>query len=209
MQSKPNQCILQTLNFSSDYFLNLLKQKQNSNPPIVSQATTITQAQSNQTSQLPPMTTSTGKLDLANVMKLCGIMDDDDFMDTDEMQLQPPPPPPPPTAPPAQCTTSYEIPTSLSTTQPSDSDGRPNALYLDGARPIDENSRWLTIPCVQNSDITNNRVSNDTLFIVHRSSFIIQKSLRFVHRLFHLPYHRLTVEMCRSHHTPMPQPFDR
>lgn len=31
-------------------------------------------------------TTSTGKLDLANVMKLCGIMeDDDDFMDTDDM----------------------------------------------------------------------------------------------------------------------------
>lgn len=91
-------------------------------------------------------------------MKLCGIMDDDDFMDTDEMQLQPPPPPP---APPPQCTTPYDIPTSLSTTQPSDSDGRSNTLYLDGTRPIDENSRWLTIPCVQNSDMTNNRVSND------------------------------------------------
>lgn len=124
----------------------------NSNPPIVSQAATITQAQSNQTSQLPSLTTSTGKLDLANVMKLCGIMDDEDFMDTDEMQLQPPPP---------QCTTSYDIPTSLNAMQqPNDSDGRPNALYLDGTRQIDENSRWLTIPCVQNTDMTNNRVSN-------------------------------------------------
>lgn len=122
----------------------------NSNPPIVSQATTITQAQSNQTSQLPSLTTSTGKLDLANVMKLCGIMDDDDFMDGDEMQLQPPP----------QCTTPYEIPTSLNTTQPSDNDCRPSALYLEGMRSIEENSRWLTIPCVQNSDMTNNRVSN-------------------------------------------------
>lgn len=34
--------------------------------------------------------TSTGKLDLANVMKLCGIMEDDDeFMDTDEVMQQP------------------------------------------------------------------------------------------------------------------------
>lgn len=45
------------------------------NPPsgnIMSVAT----SQSNQTSQLPAsVTTSTGKLDLANVMKLCGIMD--------------------------------------------------------------------------------------------------------------------------------------
>lgn len=131
--------------------LNNLKYKY-SNPPIVSQATTITQAQSNQTSQLPSLTTSTGKLDLANVMKLCGIMDDEDFMDTDEMQLQPPPPPP-------QCTTSYDIPTSLNATQPSDSDGRPNTLYLDGTRSIDDNGRWLTIPCVQNTDMTNNRVS--------------------------------------------------
>ena len=30
----------------------------------------------------------TGKLDLANVMKLCGIMEDDDFMDTDEPQIE-------------------------------------------------------------------------------------------------------------------------
>lgn len=30
----------------------------------------------------------TGKLDLANVMKLCGIMEDDDFMDTDEQQME-------------------------------------------------------------------------------------------------------------------------
>lgn len=46
---------------------------------------TATSPGSNQTT-----TTSTGKLDLANVMKLCGIMEDDDeFMDTDE-QLQAP-----------------------------------------------------------------------------------------------------------------------
>lgn len=32
--------------------------------------------------------TSTGKLDLANVMKLCGIMEDDDFMDTDEPPME-------------------------------------------------------------------------------------------------------------------------
>lgn len=30
----------------------------------------------------------TGKLDLANVMKLCGIMEDDDFMDSDEQQME-------------------------------------------------------------------------------------------------------------------------
>lgn len=30
----------------------------------------------------------TGKLDLANVMKLCGIMEDDDFMDSDEPQME-------------------------------------------------------------------------------------------------------------------------
>lgn len=32
----------------------------------------------------------TGKLDLANVMKLCGIMEDDDFMDSDEQQMEQP-----------------------------------------------------------------------------------------------------------------------
>lgn len=133
----------------------------NSNPPIVSQATTVTPAQSNQTSQLPSMTTSTGKLDLANVMKLCGIMDDDDFMDTDETQLQPPPPPPPPPSqPPPQSTTPFDMSGSLTTTHPSDSDCRPGTLYLEGTRPIEENSRWLTIPYVQNTDMTNNRVSN-------------------------------------------------
>lgn len=100
-----------------------------SNPPIVSQAP----AQSNQTSQLPPLTTSTGKLDLANVMKLCGIMDDDDFMDTDEAQPSAPLPPPP------QSTTPYDMPTSLNTTQPSDI--------------------MVTIPYVQNSDMSHNRVS--------------------------------------------------
>lgn len=43
------------------------------NPPSLMPVTT---SQSNQTSQLPAsVTTSTGKLDLANVMKLCGIMD--------------------------------------------------------------------------------------------------------------------------------------
>lgn len=36
------------------------------------------------------MATSTGKLDLANVMKLCGITDDEDFMDTDDMQSSAP-----------------------------------------------------------------------------------------------------------------------
>lgn len=44
------------------------------NPPIVNHLP-VTSTQSNQTSQLPAVTTSTGKLDLANVMKLCGIMD--------------------------------------------------------------------------------------------------------------------------------------
>lgn len=83
--------------------------------------------QSSQTSQLPSLTTSTGKLDLANVMKLCGIMDDDDFMDTDE--TQPPPP----------CSTPYDMPTSLSSTTPSDI--------------------MVTIPYVQNSDMSHNRVS--------------------------------------------------
>lgn len=107
-----------------------------SNPPIVTQASLPTTAttQSNQTSQLPSLTTSTGKLDLANVMKLCGIMDDEDFMDTDE--TQPPPPPPP------QSTTPYDMATSLnSTTAPSDI--------------------MVTIPYVQNSDMSQNRVSNE------------------------------------------------
>lgn len=100
-----------------------------SNPPIVSQAPVTTQ--SSQTSQLPSLTTSTGKLDLANVMKLCGIMDDDDFMDADET----PQPPPPPSS-----STPYEMPTSLSTnTTPSDI--------------------MVTIPYVQNSDMSHNRVS--------------------------------------------------
>lgn len=94
-----------------------------SNPPIMNQTPTT---QSNQTSQLPSLTTSTGKLDLANVMKLCGIMDDDDFMDTDETQ-------------PSPCTTPYDMPTSLSTTTPSDI--------------------MVTIPYVQNSDMSSNRVS--------------------------------------------------
>lgn len=35
----------------------------------------------------------TGKLDLANVMKLCGIMEDDDFMDSDEPMLEQQPEP--------------------------------------------------------------------------------------------------------------------
>lgn len=148
---------------------------QKSSPPIVNQSTTVTQAQTNQTSQLPPMTTSTGKLDLANVMKLCGIMDDEDFMDTDETQLQAPPPPPPaqqqpppPTPQPSpQCTTPFDIPTSLNATmQPSDIDCRQGALYLDGTRAMEENSRWLTIPYVQNTDMTNNRVSIEHLFWV-------------------------------------------
>lgn len=39
-------------------------------------------------------TTSSGKLDLANVMKLCGIMEDDEFMDADEPLLQVAPQPP-------------------------------------------------------------------------------------------------------------------
>lgn len=103
-----------------------------SNSSIVSQATATTQ--SNQTSQLPPLTTSTGKLDLANVMKLCGIMDDDDFMDTDEAQPSASLPPLPP-----QSTTPYDMPTSLNTTQPSDI--------------------MVTIPYVQNSDMSHNRVS--------------------------------------------------
>lgn len=95
-------------------------------------------AQSNQTSQLPPLTTSTGKLDLANVMKLCGIMDDEDFMDTDETQPPSIPPlaPPPPTP---QNLTQYDMPTSLNTTQPSDI--------------------MVTIPYAQNSDMAHNRVS--------------------------------------------------
>lgn len=102
-----------------------------SNPPIVSQAPVTTQ--SSQTSQLPSLTTSTGKLDLANVMKLCGIMDDDDFMDTDETP-QPPPPPPP------SSSTPYDMPTSLSTST------TPNDIMV-------------TIPYVQNSDMSHNRVS--------------------------------------------------
>lgn len=100
-----------------------------------------------QTSQLPPQTNNgRQKLDLANVMKLCGIMDDDDFMDTDETP---------------QCSTSYDTPSSLNATQQNDSDCRSNALYLEGTRPIEDNNRWLTIPYVQNTtDLTNNRVSN-------------------------------------------------
>lgn len=95
----------------------------------MSQVPTISTTQSNQTSQLPPLTTSTGKLDLANVMKLCGIMDDEDFMDTDEPQ-------------PPQNTTQYDMPTSLcsTTTTPSDI--------------------MVTIPYVQNSELSQNRVSD-------------------------------------------------
>lgn len=116
------------------------------------------------------MTTSTGKLDLANVMKLCGIMDDDDFMDTDETLLQQPPPP-------SQCSTPYDTPTSLNTTQQSDNDCRSNALYLEGARSIEENSRWLTIPYVQNAnDLTNNRVSNSPFSILYISTQHSEKS---------------------------------
>lgn len=103
-----------------------------SNPPIVSQAP-ITTSQSNQTSQLPSLTTSTGKLDLANVMKLCGIMDDEDFMDTDETQ-------------PPQSTTPYDMPTSLSTTTTATTAAPPNDIMV-------------TIPYVQNSDMSQNRVS--------------------------------------------------
>lgn len=100
----------------------------------MSQAPVTTQ--SNQTSQLPPLTTSTGKLDLANVMKLCGIMDDEDFMDTDETQ------------PPPQSTTPYDMPTSINTTQPSDI--------------------MVTIPYVQNSDMSHNRVSKGYQSIISR-----------------------------------------
>lgn len=90
--------------------------------------TPVTTQSSQTSSQLPSFTTSTGKLDLANVMKLCGIMDDEDFMDTDETQ-------PPPS------TTPYDMPSSLNpTTTPSDI--------------------MVTIPCVQNSDMSHNRVSN-------------------------------------------------
>lgn len=52
---------------------------------VSASTTTTTSASSNLSA-----TTSTGKLDLANVMKLCGIMDDDDFMDTDDMMAPPP-----------------------------------------------------------------------------------------------------------------------
>lgn len=78
-----------------------------SNPPIVSQAPIAT-SQSN-SHQLPSLTTSTGKLDLANVMKLCGIMDDEDFMDTDETQ-------------PPQSTTPYDMSANLNTTTAPPSD---------------------------------------------------------------------------------------
>lgn len=46
------------------------------------------QQQAEQASLMSPRNSQapTGKLDLANVMKLCGIMEDDDFMDTDEPQ---------------------------------------------------------------------------------------------------------------------------
>lgn len=147
-----------------------------SNPPIVSHASaTTTITQSNQTShQLPPLTTSTGKLDLANVMKLCGIMDDEDFMDTDETQ-------------PPQSSTPYDMPTSLNTTQPSDI--------------------MVTIPYVQNSDMSHNRVSKESQSIniiknlrekrkketktgqrthIHALQYMILN----VCRLFHSQYHR-------------------
>lgn len=47
----------------------------------------LQQQQMEQAAMMSPTRNSqapTGKLDLANVMKLCGIMEDDDFMDTDE-----------------------------------------------------------------------------------------------------------------------------
>lgn len=127
-QQFPNKYTFDLFEFIA-YMFDLIHLSLFSNPPIMSQAPVTTQ--SSQTSQLPSLTTSTGKLDLANVMKLCGIMDDDDFMDTDETP-QPPPQP--------SNSTPYEMPTSLSTnTTPSDI--------------------MVTIPYVQNSDMSHNRVS--------------------------------------------------
>lgn len=52
--------------------------------PTTQQVSTNALTNTSQSIAQAPLT-STGKLDLANVMKLCGIMDDDDFMDTDDM----------------------------------------------------------------------------------------------------------------------------
>lgn len=47
-----------------------------------SSTTSVTSGKQQQQQQSPTIT-STGKLDLANVIKLCGIMEDDDYMDTE------------------------------------------------------------------------------------------------------------------------------
>lgn len=68
--NKLTAAIIQTT--STSHTQNNMKYVQTTanNPPVTATS------QSNQTSQLPAtVTTSTGKLDLANVMKLCGIMD--------------------------------------------------------------------------------------------------------------------------------------
>lgn len=86
---------------------NQLKSMQSSAPNqgLPNQTAITTQPNQSQ-SQLPSLTTSTGKLDLGNVMKLCGIMDDDDFMETDETHT----------------TTSslYDIPTSINSSATND-----------------------------------------------------------------------------------------
>lgn len=76
---------------------------------ITTQANNSQSSSISSTSQLPSLTTSTGKLDLGNVMKLCGIMDDDDFMETDETQVT------------TQSSTIYDNnPTSINSSTPND-----------------------------------------------------------------------------------------
>lgn len=109
-------------------------------------------------------------------MKLCGIMDDEDFMDTDDTPTQvqtpaatlPPHPPPPSTLPP----TTYELPSTLNN---SASNVMVTIPYVPGTEINDNQQYSFSIPAgtaaengatAFNSDITIGKSkTNDELII--------------------------------------------